>query len=123
LDKKKSQKLGRDAEKAARDYLEQNGYNVLETNWRFRKYELDIIAKEGETMVFIEVKARSTDEFGEPEIFVNRKKQRFMVAAADFYIQERDIPLESRFDVIALLPINDSFTIKHIKDAFYPALK
>jgi putative endonuclease len=123
LDKKNSQKLGRDAEKAARDYLEQNGYNVLETNWRFRKYELDIIAKEGETMVFIEVKARSTDEFGEPEIFVNRKKQRFMVAAADFYIQERDIPLESRFDVIALLPINDSFTIKHIKDAFYPALK
>ena len=123
MDKKNSQKLGREGEKAAKDYLEYNGYNVLETNWRFKKYEIDIIAREGNTMVFIEVKARSTDEFGDPELFVTRKKQRFLIAAADFYIQERDIELESRFDVIALLPINNTFTIKHIKEAFYPALK
>lgn len=115
--------MGRAGEKAAREYLEQLGYSVLETNWRFLKYEIDIIARQGNTMVFIEVKTRSNDDFGEPELFVNRKKQGFLVAAADFYIQNRDIPLESRFDVMALLPNNNGFTIKHIKEAFYPAHK
>ena len=123
MGKKNSQKLGREGEAAARQYLEQNGYQVLETNWRHLKYEIDIIAQNGDTIVFIEVKTRSTDEFGEPETFVSPRQQRFLVTAADFYIQEREIELNARFDILALLPNNASFIIKHIPEAFYPSLK
>jgi putative endonuclease len=118
-----SKNLGVEGERLAREYLLKLGYNILEKNWRFKKYEVDIIAKIGETMVFVEVKARKSDIFGEPEIFVTKQKQRFLIAAAHHYITEKNIDLESRFDIVSVLLINNKLTVKHLEGAFYPTIK
>jgi len=78
---------------------------------------------DGDFLVIYEVKARSTDAFGEPELFVTRKKQRFLVTAAAQYIEEKGLELEVRFDILAILAINNNFTVKHLKSAFYPEIK
>lgn len=115
--------MGREAEEQARAYLNANGVKILDTNWRFKKFEIDIIGIDGDFLVIYEVKARSTDAFGEPELFVTRKKQSFLVAAAAQYIEEKGLDLEVRFDILALLAINNNFTVKHLKSAFYPVIK
>ncbi len=111
------------AEEKACRLLGDKGYIILEKNWRFKKFEIDIIAKHEKTIVFVEVKARGTDAFGEPEMAVTKKKQRFLVTAADQYIRTNDIELESRFDIISVLVINNNITVKHLEEAFYPSLK
>lgn len=111
------------AEEKAVKFLEEKNYSVLERNWRFKKYEVDIIAKDNDKIVFIEVKSRGTDAFGEPEMAVTLKKQRFLVAAADQYIRDNNIELESRFDIISILVINNNITVKHLQEAFYPLVK
>ncbi|MBA3664999.1 MAG: YraN family protein [Bacteroidetes bacterium] len=120
---KNSTGKGNWAEEKAVKFLLKKDYAILERNWRFKKYEVDIIAKDGNTMVFVEVKSRGSDAFGEPETAVTRKKQRFLVTAADQYIQANNIQLESRFDIISILVINNNITVKHIEDAFYPSVK
>jgi putative endonuclease len=69
------------------------------------------------------VKARSTLAFGEPEMFVTTRKQGFIISAANHYLQENNIGLESRFDILALLQNNNNFTVKHLEGAFYPSVK
>jgi len=121
--KKNSQKFGKDAEELARKYLVKKGYTIVQSNWRFKKYEVDIIAESTDYFVFVEVKARSTEVFGEPEMFVTLKKQQFLIAAAHNYLQENDIQKEARFDIIAVLPINNNYSVKHLEGAFYPSQK
>ena len=121
--KNNSQNTGKDGEETAKRFLLEKGYEILETNWRFKKYEVDIISKTGQTIVFVEVKTRKSDIFGEPEIFVNRQKQNFLVAAAHQYITQNNIDVESRFDIIAILQLNNNQTVKHLEAAFYPQLK
>jgi putative endonuclease len=121
--KKSSQKLGRDAEEHARKFLRENGYTVLECNWRFQRYEIDIIGSIDNLIVFFEVKARSTNAFGKPEMFVTKKKRNFLIAAADHYLKEKQIVQEARFDIISILKVNDNFNIKHLAGAFYPIAK
>jgi putative endonuclease len=120
---KKSQIMGREAEALSRKYLQENGIEVIEANWRSGKHEIDIIGRDGVNMVFFEVKARSTEAFGEPEAFVTPKKQRFIIAAAHNYLTERNIEAESRFDILALLQVNNKFIVKHLKDAFRPVAR
>jgi putative endonuclease len=121
--KKSSQKLGRDAEEHARKFLENNGYTVLECNWRFHRYEIDIIGSIENLIVFFEVKARSTNVFGDPEMSVTKRKRNFLISAADHYLKEKQIEQEARFDIISILKVNDNFSIKHLKGAFYPIAK
>ena len=118
-----SKKLGVDGERLAREYLLRLGHTILETNWRFKRYEVDIITKTGETIVFVEVKARKSDIFGSPEAFVNKNKQKFLIAAANQYLVEKNIHLEARFDIISVLQINNTQTVKHLEAAFYPSIK
>jgi len=118
-----SQKQGREGEILARNYLLKKGYEVLELNWRYKKLEIDIIAKKEETVVFVEVKTRKNDTFGEPEVFVTKRKQNFLINAANQYITENNIDLESRFDIIAVIQLNNNNTVKHLEGAFYPLLK
>ncbi|WP_317899102.1 YraN family protein [Aurantibacillus circumpalustris] len=118
-----SQKQGQEGEIIARKYLISKGYELLELNWRFRKYEIDIIAKKDETIVFVEVKTRKSNTFGEPEVFVTKQKQNFLIAAANQYLIENNIDLESRFDIISVLQFNNNHTVKHLEAAFYPLLK
>jgi len=123
MNQKKSTVTGKAGELAARKFLIECGYEILEMNWRFKKLEIDIIAKKESTLVFIEVKTRKSNTFGEPEVFVTRKKQRFLVAAANQYVTERDLAFESRFDVVSVVSPDKNQTIKHLEGAFFPLIK
>ena len=114
--------LGMSGEDHAYDYLEKKGFNILEKNWFHNKDEIDIIAIHNNFLVIVEVKTRSTLYFGEPQIFVNKKKQAFLIRAANAYILQKDIHLETRFDIVSVVLSNDRISIKHIEDAFYPTL-
>ena len=118
-----SQKQGQEGELIARKHLVAEGYELLEVNWRFRKYEIDVIAKKAQTIVFVEVKTRKSNTFGEPEVFVTKQKQNFLIAAANQYLIENNVDLESRFDIISVLQFNNNHTVKHLEAAFYPLLK
>jgi len=111
---------GHAGEKLAIGFLKKEGFSILNTNWRFRKAEVDIIAEKGNEIIFIEVKTRSTANFGEPELFVNKKKQQLMVLAANEYMQQKNENYEARFDVIGIILSNGKFEIHHIEEAFYP---
>jgi len=110
-------------EKEAVKFLQKNAFSILETNWRYKNLEVDIIASLPDRIVFIEVKTRGSDEFGEPEVAVSLKKQRFLVAAANQYILEKNIDLEARFDIISILSQKNRIILKHLPDAFYPIVK
>ena len=114
--------LGHEGEERAREYLRSLGYEILECNWRFGSEEVDIIAKEGDTLVIAEVKTRSSNYFGEPEIAVTTKKKKTLVRAADAYIRYKKIDLEVRFDIISVIIGSGKCSINHIPDAFYPTL-
>ena len=112
-------KLGKKGEQKAIAFLEDLGYTIVEVNWRKHKFEIDVIAKDKHELVFVEVKTRSTALFGLPEEAVTLKKQKHLIDGADYYLQENEIDLESRFDVISVI-INEEKEIKHIKNAFLP---
>jgi len=114
---------GRQGESVARKYLEGKGYKVLETNWRFHRYELDIIATNNEEIVVVEVKTRSDKYLMAPETAVDRKKIRRIVTASDAYARQNGISLPVRFDVICLVKKGQSFEIEHIEDAFFAPLR
>ena len=114
--------LGKSGEEYACDYLIKKGFNILEKNWRHNKDEVDLIATYNEYLVIIEVKTRSNLYFGEPQIFVNKKKQAFMIRAANAYILKNNIHLETRFDIVSVILSGNKVSIKHIEDAFYPTL-
>lgn len=118
-----SHNLGVEGEKIAKKHLLDKGYAILEQNWRFKKLEVDLIASYKDLIVFVEVKARSTSDFGEPELSVTKKKQGFLVSAAHEYLTSKDIELECRFDIVSVLQNNNKTTVKHLEGAFYPSIK
>lgn len=111
---------GNKGEELAEKHLRKLDYEILERNWHFGKNEIDIIAKDGSFLVIAEVKTRHSTYYGEPEVFVNRAKQRSLITAANGYIMKKNLDLETRFDIISVIFSGNSYTIKHIKDAFYP---
>ena len=110
--------LGKQGEQLAIDYLVKEGYKIVERNWRFQKAEIDIIARKAETLISVEVKTRSTKNFGNPQDFVNPKKIKLMVLAMNEYILNKDLDIELRFDIIAITKDKSSFDIEHFKNAF-----
>lgn len=111
--------LGTEGEKLAVAHLQKLGYEILETNYRFQKAEVDIIAQKAETLAVIEVKTRTSADFGSPEEFVNAKKIKLLVKAVNNFIVENDLDVEVRFDIIAILRDEEKLSINHIEDAFY----
>jgi putative endonuclease len=117
-------KTGKQGEAVARQYLEDNGYKVLETNWRFRHYELDIIATNGTELIIAEVKTRSEDYLIAPERAVDRGKIRRIVIASDVYARMKRINLPVRFDVVCLIKRDASCSIEnHIENAFFAPIR
>lgn len=114
--------LGRVGEEIAVQHLRDNGFKILETNWRFGKDEIDIIAEKGNFLVIVEVKTRRSSVFGEPEIFVNAAKQRFLIRATQAYIEKHNVSLEARFDIVSIILNSSTKRINHLEDAFYPVL-
>ena len=113
--------LGKKGEILAKEYLEEKGYEILDENWITGKLEVDLVALIDNVIVFIEVKTRTGNFFGEPEGFVNSRKQQLLVAAADEYIYLMEHKGDIRFDIVAVLfDKKNNFTIKHIEDAFWP---
>lgn len=112
--------LGDRGEELATAYLAKKGYKILEQKWRYKHKEIDIIAFFESKIVFIEVKTRSSDYWGNPEEFVTKQKQKFLIEAAEKYIFDKDYDMESRFDIIAVVFDHDGPQIEHIEEAFYP---
>ena len=111
--------LGKFGEELAVAFLEENGYDILEVNWFFDKAEIDIIAQKGTVLAVVEVKTRSSLEFGLPQEFVKPKKIQLLVKAINEYVTQKDLDLEVRFDIVAIHIDNKEFVIDHIEDAFY----
>jgi putative endonuclease len=114
--------LGIEGERIAAEYLRQKGFKILETNWRFEKKEIDIIAKKDGYIVVVEVKSRSTDFFGQPEEFVTPAKQQHLIEAADVYMQQLNFEAEVRFDIISIVLNDKRAELRHIEEAFIPEL-
>lgn len=111
--------LGKKGEKLAVDYLLKQGYSIRETNWRFQKAEVDIIAQKDAILAVVEVKTRSSNDFGNPQDFVKPKKIKLLVTAIDEYVISHDLDVEVRFDIIAILKEKNEYSIEHIEDAFF----
>ena len=114
--------LGKKGETRAKEYLLENGYAIVEKNWRYLKAEIDLIVQKEGFIVFVEVKTRSSINYGDPERFVSDKQQKMIINAAHEYIMKNDIEYEARFDIISIIISNKTEDIKHIEGAFYPTL-
>lgn len=110
--------LGKKGELLAANYILKKGYTILEKNWRYLKAEIDIIAQTENTLVIIEVKTRSSDFFGDPQDFINDKKIKLLVQAANEYVISRNLDVEVRFDIIAVLLNSKTKKIEHLESAF-----
>lgn len=111
--------LGKFGEELAVEFLQTDGYEILETNWTFQKAEIDIIARKKNVLAVVEVKTRSSIEFGLPQDFVKPKKIQLLVRAVNEYVISNDIDVEVRFDIIAIYKEDKTYKIEHITDAFY----
>lgn len=115
----KHNELGKFGEELAVEFLQKNGYQILETNWTFQKAEIDIIAQKNNILAVVEVKTRSSIEFGLPQDFVKPKKIQLLVKAINEYIISNNLDVESRFDIIAINKEENDYKIEHIEDAFF----
>ena len=117
-----TREIGEIAEGLAQQYLLKLGYRIKETNWYHGHLELDIIAQDGEELVIVEVKSRSGIRYEHPSEAVTNGKIKRIVEAADAYILEKDIDLETRFDIITVIFFGQNHELEHFKDAFYPTM-
>ncbi len=118
--KRERKPLGRRGEDLAARHLKRSGYRILERNVVLGRYEIDIIAREGDTVAFVEVKTRVTDSFADPEANVTPDKQRRIRQAAHRYMDAQDDPnMYYRFDIVSvLIPDDGPPTVTLHRDAF-----
>lgn len=116
------EKLGAFGERKAANYLRLRGYRIIDTNCRYRQGEIDIVARKGGYIVFVEVKLRKNSAFGAGREFVTPAKQQRLIMAAQLYLQQHETELQPRFDVIEIYApdgVNTGrLTINHIENAF-----
>ena len=117
----KSKQTGKLGEQLAQDYLTAQGYAILESNWRSGHLEADIIAYKEGLIVLVEVKTRSSQSHGEPEDFVTPGKQQAYIKLANAYVQTHWRDEEVRFDIISVTFNGDSYSLKHLENAFTAA--
>jgi len=110
--------IGTQGEKLAKEFLEANNYVILETNYRYKKAEIDIIAVKENILAIVEVKTRTSTHFGEPESFVNNKKIKLILEATNAYIIEKDLDYEVSLDIISVVMGKEN-EINHIPNAYY----
>ncbi|QQS49837.1 MAG: YraN family protein [Bacteroidota bacterium] len=110
--------LGKEGEALAADYLIRNGYILLDTNWKFQKNEIDIVASKDGLVVIVEVKSRQTSRHGDPAEAITIAKQKRLIEAADHYLEHLAYAAEVRFDVISIVFGENGAELTHIKEAF-----
>ena len=114
--------IGEIAEGLAQQHILKLGYKIKNTNWHYGHLELDIVALDGNQLVIIEVKSRHGIRYEHPSEAVTNAKIKRIVEAAEAYIFEKDLHLETRFDVITVIFFKQGHELEHFKDAFYPAM-
>ncbi len=118
----KHNETGKRGEELAAEYLISKGYVVRDTNWRWQKYELDIVCEYQGRIVVVEVKTRTSD-YVDPLAAITPAKVARTVRAANVYLQLFDLPHEVQFDIITVTQNGGEFVVEHIPDAFYPQAK
>ncbi len=113
-----AQQTGRDGEEATARFLEEQGYVILERNCRLSGGEIDIIARDGDCLVVVEVKTRRGGQFGSPFEAVDARKQRRLAAAALEYMADRKLDMPLRFDVVAVFAEKNTFRVELLRNAF-----
>ena len=109
--------LGKWGEDLAADYLQHKGYTIIERDWKSGRRDLDIVAKNGDVIVFVEVKTRRNSLYGQPEEAVDYRKLQSLQQAINHYIKFRHIRQEVRFDIISIVgTIGTEPDIQHIQD-------
>lgn len=109
--------LGKWGEDLAADYLQRKGYTIIERDWKSGRRDLDIVAKNGNVIVFVEVKTRRNSLYGQPEEAVDYRKLQSLQQAINHYIKFRHIRQEVRFDIISVVgTIGSEPDIQHIQD-------
>ena len=112
--------LGQAGEDAAAAYLASLGYELVQRGYRYRRAEVDLVVRQGTTLlIFVEVKARSSSQFGYPETFVTARKQQLFRLAAEQLQEDLNWTGDIRFDILAVTPSAAGFRIEHFEDAFY----
>ncbi len=114
----KNKEIGNKGESIAAKYLNRLGYRIITTNYRFEKTEIDIIAREEDVLIFIEVKTRKSLNYGLPEDAVDNKKIENILDCANYYINITHWTGPIRFDIISIM-LFPEISINHLKDAFY----
>lgn len=109
---------GKRGEQLALTFLKERGYQIVTLNWRHQYCEVDIIAKDKGILVFVEVKSRSSSLFGEPDSFVDSRKQALLIRAAEAYLASSGYEGEIRFDIVSVY-LRENNHIELIKDAFW----
>jgi len=110
--------LGQKGEEIATMNLQDKGYKILDRNWRFKKHEIDIIARMDDLLVVVEVKTRTSQFVENLSDIVNRKKQKSIIQATDAYIDSKELKNEVRFDIIFIVVNGENYSLQHIEEAF-----
>lgn len=111
--------LGNQGEQVAADFLREKGLRIIARNWRFKHKEIDIIAYDGDSLVVIEVRTRTSSNWEHPRESITPGKIRFLVQATEEFVMQYKIDNRIRFDVVTCMPLNDTeWDIDHIEGAF-----
>lgn len=111
--------LGIIGEQIAVDFLIEKGYTIKARNWRFKKAEIDIIAELENILIAVEVKTRSTNDFGDPQEFIKPKQKNLLITAMNEYVISKDLEVDVRFDIIGIIKNQKETKIEHLEDAFF----
>ena len=116
--------LGTLGEEIASRHLEEKSYHLLERNWRCGRLEVDIIVRDNDQLVIVEVKTRTAGFLGSLDELINKKKQKSLIRAANAYIARTGIDMEIRFDIIIVIfGSHREYKVHHIEGAFYPGVR
>lgn len=111
--------FGKLGEKEAERVLKKNGYRIIEKNYRCRYGEIDLIARDGDVVAFVEVKTRGGDAFGTPKCSVDKRKQGRIITTSEVYMSEKGLTDQAvRFDVVSIEARGGGYTVELIKNAF-----
>ena len=110
--------LGKRGEEMAVAHLLAKGYEIVARNFIYQKAEVDIIARKDNILAVVEVKTRSTPDFGNPQDFVKKKQINQLVKAIDYFVNEHNLDVEVRFDIIAIINNKAGTRLEHLEDAF-----
>jgi putative endonuclease len=116
--KTSKQTIGTWGENLAASFLQEKDFDILEKNWRWKRAEIDLIAMDQKTLVFIEVKVRANPNFGNPEDFVGKAKSTLIKNASTEYQISKKFEGFIRFDIVSIIGNQNKFEILHLRDAF-----